>query len=110
MATDTNPQDSVGAAALAAYIGDDSGQYLDQLGPVYDEASELVAAYVGESEVPERVLTGAVLEVGSKLWLRRNTANGTPTFDGVEQVQRAPIDPLVTVYATLDRYVMGGLA
>jgi len=76
----------------------------------YDEAFALVAAYVGDTDVPAAVANEAVLEVGSKLMARQATPNAREQYGeaGAPPVT-APKDPMVTVYPTLNRWVIGGL-
>lgn len=75
------------------------------------EATELISGYIGRCAVPGPVLRGAVLEVGSKLWSRRSAGGNEAQFDTIEGAPVMPArDPMVTVYATLDRYLSGGFA
>lgn len=108
MAIAPDPQ---GGQKLIDYVGGSAANDVELAKRKYAEALALVNEYVGETVVPDEVAREAVLEVGSKLWLRRNAPNGQAAygFDDPMPVQ-APRDPLVTVYPTLNRYVLRGLA
>ena len=73
-------------------------------------AEALVAEYVDEAEVPADVVASAVLEVGSKLFARRQAPNLHAMGDtlGASGALVAK-DPLVTAYPILNRYVTAGL-
>lgn len=75
------------------------------------EAWDLVSGYIGTATVPDAVLVGAVLEVGSKLWNRRSATGSEAQWDTTAAMPALPAkDPMVTVYATLNRYLTGGFA
>ncbi|GMA34738.1 hypothetical protein [Demequina litorisediminis] len=75
------------------------------------EATDLVAVYVGDAEVPETVLGRAVKEVGAELFHRRSTKNGVAQFATPDaQPIRVARDPMVAAYPILNRYVGGGFA
>ena len=96
----TDLRDYVGA------ISDDE----DFLTTCHTTATALVSAYVGTTEVPEAVIDSAVLEVGSKLFARRQAPNlhaMGETF-GASGVLVAK-DPMVTAYPILNRYVTAGI-
>lgn len=62
-------------------------------------------------KVQTDVLPQQVLEAASKLWMRRNAANGQVQYDlsgGTSAL--APLDPLVTVRPVLEPYLPGGFA
>lgn len=56
------------------------------------------------------VLPQQVLEVASKLWLRRNAPNGQMQYDLGGTTVLAPLDPLVTVRPLLEPFLPGGFA
>lgn len=99
-----------GGAALREYVGAqaDETTFSEEK---FTEAHALVHQYAHGAAVPAGVLTEAIKEVGSKLWARRAVQGNTGFGGGLEAVpQFAAKDPLVTVYATLDRYLFGGFA
>lgn len=61
-------------------------------------------------EVQTDVLPQQVLEAASKLWMRRNAANGQVQYDLGGTTALAPLDPLVTVRPVLEPYLPGGFA
>ena len=78
----------------------------------WEEASELVVAYVGAHDVPVRVQDRAVLEVGAELFHRRSAPGGITQFatlDGPSPVRMAR-DPMLGAYPLLDRFLPGGFA
>lgn len=117
MATiDIDPQ---GGANLLEYVGGTAGVDTARAKAKYEEAHALVSQYVREvtiatTDAPAFAIVAreAVLEVGSKLWLRRNAPNGEAMYGDLEGAapMLAPIDPLVTVYPTLSRFLPGGFA
>jgi hypothetical protein len=99
-------------AALIAYVGGRTGPDDVFAEAKYDEASALVDQYVGvDNYVPAAVLDQAVLEVASKLWVRRSAPLGQAQYDTIDGAPiLTPRDPMVTVYPTLDRFLPGGFA
>lgn len=96
---------------LIAYVGGNEATDLAYATAKVAEALALVGEYVGDAEVPDEVLRGAVLEVGSKLWSRRSASGNEAQLDTLEGVGVMPAkDPMVTVYATLGRFLGGGFA
>lgn len=77
----------------------------------FDDASSMVSVFVGQTYVPNNVLTRAILEVGSELYHRRSAPNGIAqfsTFDGTPI--RVARDPMIGAYPLLNRYVGLGVA
>lgn len=75
-------------------------------------AAELVNTYVGTRQVPDSVLTRAVLDVASELFHRRNAPGGVMqqfTDLGAAPVRMAR-DPMLGAYPILAPYVGGGFA
>lgn len=101
-------------AALVRYVGGTAGVDDEQAEAAYDQASALVVQYVGTdamATVPTLILDGAVLEVASKMWARRNAPMGTIQVDVIDgQAIPTPRDPMTTVYPILDRFLPGGFA
>lgn len=101
---------SEGGAALLEYVGataDDA----DYAGEKWAEAHALVHQHVAGATVPGHVLDQAILEVGSKLWVRRRLQGNTGFGDAFDAAPvMAAKDPMVTVYATLGRFLPGGFA
>lgn len=113
------PLDPNGATKLRDYVGGEDGRddtlaaatYLQALGLVNDYIRSVDAAGLEPGDVA--AIEGTVYEVGSKLWLRRNAPNGTPTYefgDAPSGAALAPVDPMITAYPILDRYTAGGFA
>lgn len=109
---------AVTAADLLAYVNPD--QYAGGSGDPTDKfvescvarASALVKQYIGTHTVPEAIVDGAVLEVGSELYNRRKAPNGVAQFgsgDGAPTVFTAR-DPLIRAYPILDQFVPTGVA
>ena len=61
-------------------------------------------------EVQTDVVPQQVLEAASKLWMRRNAANGQVQYDMAGTTAPAPLDPLVTVRPVLGPFMPGGFA
>lgn len=100
---------AVTVEALRGYVGasvsDDS--FLETC---LDQAVELVDTYVGTTEVPQVILDNAYTQVGSELYHRRSAPSGITqfaSFDG--SAIRVARDPLTSVYAVLNRYVVSGV-
>lgn len=90
---------------LQAYVGgsdDDRTDYARDLAT----ATALVAQHVGATAVPDAVLRSAILEVGAKLVMRRQSP--TADFDGAVAI--APRDPMVTAYPLLAPFLAPGFA
>lgn len=102
------------AEALIAYVGGIVGTDGALAESAYEQASALVAEYVGTdalATIPAAILDGAILEVGSKLWARRNAPMGTIQVDTIDGTPiPTPRDPMTTVYPVLDRFLPGGFA
>lgn len=107
----TTEGDARGATALIEYVGGSEAEDAEFAAEKWAEAATLVRDYVGGAQVPDEVLHGAVLEVGSKLWGRRAASGSEAQFDTLTAGPVLPArDPLVTVYATLNRYLPGAFA
>lgn len=77
----------------------------------YEDASSMVAVFIGQAYVPVNIVSRAVLEVGSELYHRRSAPNGIAqfsTFDGTPI--RVARDPMIGAYPLLNRYVGLGVA
>lgn len=109
---------AVTAADLLAYVNPD--QYAGGSADPNDKfvascvarAIAIVGKYIGDREVPEPIVDGAVLEVGSELYNRRKAPNGVAQFgqgDGTPTVFTAR-DPLIRAYPILDQWVPNGVA
>lgn len=72
-------------------------------------ATALVTTYVGSATVPEAVLKSATLEVGSKLYQRRNAPNGTYDDPALGSSPLVARDPMITAYPMLNRYLVAGI-
>lgn len=77
------------------------------------EATALVDNFVGEDNpfnVPDEVLTRAVLEVGADLYYRKASRNGVVGFGGDDpQPFRLNRDPMAAAYPLLRPFIVTGL-
>ena len=98
-------------AQLKAYVGaPDSDDTF--VAACWDEASALIAKFVGTKTVPATVLLRAKIECGSELFHRRSAPNGIAQFatlDGGSAV-RVARDPMIAAYPLLTPYTGLGLA
>ncbi len=96
---------------LRAYTGAATGD-ADFVTSCHDQATTLVARFVGTADVPESVVDRAALEVGSELFHRRQAPNGIAQFatvDGSSAI-RVARDPMVAAYPILTPWVGTGIA
>lgn len=94
---------------LQHYVNDHGTASEEFLRTCLDTATTLVDTYIGSATVPAAVKESAVLEVGSKLYQRRNAPDGSysdPTLTPTPMVAR---DPMVTAYPILNRYIVAGI-
>lgn len=111
------PPSDTGAADLIAYVGGGAGADEQFAEDTYLSAYGLVVGYLGsltldpEDDAPDvATVEGAVLEVGSKLWDRRNAPGGEVAMDlDGTPARMAPVDPLTTAYPVLDRVLSNHL-
>ena len=76
-----------------------------------DDAVQMLQAYVGSSEIPDRIATRAVLEVARELNTRALNPGGIFSSSAVAGPPvRLARDPLRAVYPMLAPYVRPGLA
>lgn len=76
-----------------------------------EEAEELVTKYVGTVEVPDAILSLAIVEVGSEIYHRRSAPNGIAQFAAFDgSIIRVARDPMVAAYAILKPYLPLGFA
>lgn len=107
-AIEPNPD---GGAALREYVGGTAGGSTEFADSTYLSAYGLVVGYLGSltlDPVADKAdvasVEGAVLEVGAKLWDRKNAPGGEYIVDTDGTPGRlAPVDPLTTAYPVLDR-------
>ena len=96
---------------LLDYVGAQESDR-DYLSKCLAQAIMLVNAYcVRTPEIPEDVLDGAYLQVGSELFHRKNAPSGIAQFsslDGSTPVRVAK-DPMTSVYPLLNRWVVNGV-
>lgn len=101
------------AADLQHYVRAADGD-LDFVTDCYDEATALVDKHVAgvpDGDVPDVVLSRAVLEVGAELFHRRATKNGVAQFaTGDGQPVRVARDPMVAARPILAPYVALGIS
>jgi hypothetical protein len=102
------------ATDLQNYVGapESDATYVEAC---YEEATELVTAFVGSSEpviaIPDNVLERAILETGSELYHRRQAPNGISQFASLDGTPiRIARDPMTGAYPILQRYVQLGMA
>ena len=94
---------------LQQYVNDKGSASQEFLTQCLTTAVDLVTAYVGDRVVPVSVLRSATLEVGSKVYERRNSGAGDPYGDPSGGTRLAAKDPLVTAYPLLNRYLVAGI-
>lgn len=89
---------------LAVYVGANEDDVF--LPRVYSAALELIYGYLGaaEADVPASVLETAILQLGSELWVRRNSPGGIAQWTDEGNPVRLGADPLRTVRPLLARY------
>jgi hypothetical protein len=97
--------------ALKDYVGATTPDD-DFVSACWDEATALVAKFVGTATVNADVLYRAKIECGSELFHRRSAPNGIAQFatlDGGSSV-RVARDPMIAAYPLLTPYVGQGIA
>jgi hypothetical protein len=98
------------AADLQDYVGASSldGSLVEAC---WEEATALVARYVGTSVVPAVIVRRACLEVGAELFARRGAPSGISQFqdDGGASIRLAR-DPMTGAYTILAPFVGPGIA
>lgn len=111
-----------GGTSVATYVGaTDAPEDVDFAKAKYLEAHALIVQLLLAEDgtdlfdtlpltVQTDVLPQQVLEVASKLWLRRNAPNGQMQYDLGGTTVLAPLDPLVTVRPLLEPFLPGGFA
>jgi hypothetical protein len=98
-----------GAQQLAAYIF--RGQAVPTedtsfLQNCWDQATNLIKKYAGDTDAPAAVKTQAILLCGAELYYRRGTKSGIlgdPTGLGTETL-RLSLDPMQGAYQLLDKW------
>lgn len=93
--------------ALKEYVrsGDDDDAFVTRC---FEESTELVQDYIGESYVPEKRLALAILKTGSELYSQRDAPQGISQFSDVDANPiRIARDPLVAAKPLLRKYVIG---
>ncbi len=100
---------TVGVSDLREYVGasvsDDTF-----LATCLGQAVELIEIYAGDQLIPDSILDGCYLTVGSEIYQRRNAPSGITNFASPDgSAIRLARDPLTSVYPILDRFVIGGL-
>lgn len=99
----------VTATQLRAYVNAPSADD-SFLADLVETATDLVQNYVGAADVPDSVLKQSALEVGAKLYQRRNAPMGDyGEAGGYGGTLLAPKDPMVTAYPLLNRFMVKGL-
>ena len=96
---------------LAQYVGANAEDWAF-VASCWVRAGALVRQYVGSVEVPSDILDGAILDVGSELFHRRNSPSGIAQFAiaGEASPVRLARDPMTSVYGVLCRWVGVGVA
>lgn len=98
------------AEVLAQYVGANAGDSAF-VASCWAEAEALVAAFVGEADIPSAVLDRATLETGSELFHRRQAPNGVMQFQTLDgSAIRVARDPMTPAYPLLVPYVGPGVA
>jgi len=74
----------------------------------FNDATELVTDYIGDTYVPEARLSLAILKTGSELYSQRDAPQGVSQFsDPDNNPIRVARDPLVAAKPILRKYVAG---
>lgn len=97
---------------LASYV-QSHGREAGLVGQLTEAASAMVAQHIGQAEVPDAVLSQAILAVGANLYQKRNSATGTGSFGEAELVgnpMRPALDPLAQAYPLLARWTGPAIA
>lgn len=82
-----------------------------EIADMVDDAVQMLRAYVGSSEIPDRIANRAVLEVARELNTRALNPGGVfSAFADAGSPVRLARDPLRAVYPMLAPYVRPGLA
>jgi len=92
---------------LKGYIraGDDDDVFIERC---FDDATELVNDYVGETYIPEAKLALAILKTGGELYSQRDAPGGISQFSDMNANPiRVARDPLTAAKPILRKYVTG---
>lgn len=76
-------------------------------------AATMVAQRVGEAEVPDAVLSQAILAVGANLYQKRTSTTGAGSFDAAELAgnpMRPALDPMTQAWPLLTPYLGSAIA
>lgn len=76
-------------------------------------AAQLISDKVGAADVPESVLSAAILEVAANLYQRRVSSIGTTSYGDPETMgnpMRPALDPMTPAWPLLRPYLGPGLA
>lgn len=91
---------------LATYVRS-SGREQTIVAGIAVTAATMVAEHVGAAEVPDAVLSQAILAVGANLYQKRTSTIGTGSFGEAELAgnpMRPALDPLTLAYPLLRAY------
>lgn len=94
---------------LKTYVGarDTSDAYVTAC---FNEATELVEAFIGSAVVPQIIKDRCVLDVGGRLYQRQKALDGVAQYgDMTGTVTFIARDPMVGIYPILSRYMVVGL-
>jgi len=76
-------------------------------------AAQLVKDKIGDADVPDAVLSAAILEVAANLYQRRQSSIGTTSYGDPEIMgnpMKPALDPLTPAWPLLRGYIGPGLA
>lgn len=75
----------------------------------FDEATELVDTFIGAATVPQIIRDRCVLEVGARLFTRKDAKDGAAQYSPEGVPVFIPRDPMISVYPLLNKYMVIGL-
>lgn len=96
------------ASALADYVDATDFEFVNNC---WDQAKDLVDAYIGDVFIPSTIYGRAILEVGAELYNRREAPGGIMQFADLTGGQgvRVARNPMVAAYPLLNHFVGGGI-
>lgn len=92
---------------LGSYVRS-SGRESELVNELATAAATMVARSIGSAEVPDAVLSQAILAVGANLYQKRTSATGAGSYDSSELAgnpMRPALDPMTQAWPLLRPYV-----
>lgn len=97
---------------LGTYVRS-NGREANLVSELATAAATMVAKRIGSAEVPDAVLSQAILAVGANLYQKRTSATGTGSFNDAELVgnpMRPALDPMTQAWPLLSPYLGPAIA